>query len=122
MRAAVPKIAGLFRQALARKKVAQLRLAKLETERTRQIVQFCQKHKDKALLNDAAAKIQVTFMAKIRQQKEMRELRQKLKSMPYVVRATFVKMHFLKANTRALTSNLGIKLGTTAFVGNNLFK
>lgn len=43
-------------------------------------------------------------MKQLAKQKEMRELRAKLKTIPMPVRATFVKMHFLKANTRALSS------------------
>jgi hypothetical protein len=61
-------------------------------------------------------------MAKLKKQKEMRELRKQLKAMPYVVRSTFVKMHFLKANTRALTSNVGLKFGNPLFDGKTLFK
>ena len=79
---AVPKIAGLFRMALARTRMTKLRLEKLEAHRCRRIEQFCLKHKNKAKLHEAASKIQSVFMAKIRKQKEMRELRQKLKSMP----------------------------------------
>lgn len=54
---AVPKIAGLFRFALARKKLANLRLQKLESQRCRKIEQFCLKHANKAKLNEAASKI-----------------------------------------------------------------
>ncbi len=81
---------------MARKRLAKLRLEKLEAQRCRRIEQFCMRHKDKAKLHEAASKIQSVLMSKIRKQKEMRDLRVKLKSMPLVVRATFVKMHFLK--------------------------
>jgi len=45
-------------------------------------------------------------MKQLAKQKELRELRAKLKTIPMPVRATFVKMHFLKAQTRALSSNV----------------
>ena len=75
------------------------------------MAQFCKTHKNQKKILFAAIKIQSVLWMKIKKLKESRELRAKLKSLPYVVRASFVKMHFLKANTRALTSNLGMKLG-----------
>ena len=57
VKAAVPKIGGLFRRALARKKVKALRLDKLEQQRVRSLETFIAKSKDKAQLNKAAEKI-----------------------------------------------------------------
>ena len=72
---------------------------------------FCRTHKNQKKLLDAAIKIQNVIWIKIKKRKEHKELRAKLKTLPYVVRASFVKMHFLKANTKALSANLGMKLG-----------
>lgn len=57
VKAAVPKIGGLFRRALATKKVKSLRLDKMEQQRVRSLELFIAKSKNKARLNEAAEKI-----------------------------------------------------------------
>jgi len=42
--------------------------------------------------------------------------------MPAVVRATFAKMHFLKVNTRQLTTDVGLKFSNPMFNGTALFR
>jgi len=58
---------------------------------------FTRLHKDKRRLNEAASIIQIKICSKIKNRAEARELRQKLKDLPYVCRSSFVKMHLLKA-------------------------
>lgn len=68
-----------------------------EKQRRRRMEIFTRVHKDQASLNAAASLIQLKICAKIKRQVEARELRQKLKNLPYVCRSSFVKMHLLKA-------------------------
>jgi hypothetical protein len=72
---------------------------------------FIKNHKSQKKVLEAAIKIQDVLWAKIKQRKQSRELREKLKTLPYVVRASFVKMHMLKAKTTALSTNATLKLG-----------
>ena len=57
IKAAVPKIAGLFRRALARKKANKLRLNKMDQQRVKTLKDFINKCKNKAMMNEAAEKI-----------------------------------------------------------------
>ena len=82
-----------------------------EKERRRRIEIFIRLNKDKARLNSAAQLIQDhIYTRKIKLRNEGKELRQKLKDLPFVCRSSFVKMHLLKAQTARLTTNMNIKL------------
>lgn len=72
---------------------------------------FTRLTKDQAKLNAAAQLIQdVIYTRKIRQKREGKELRQKLKELPMVCRSSFLKMHLLKAQTAQLKTNVNLRL------------
>ena len=73
----------------------------------RRIEIYTRHTKDQAKLNKASSLIATKiYIEKIKQRREGRELRQKLKDLPAVCRSGFVKMHFLKQATATLTSNM----------------
>ena len=94
---ATRRLQNFFRMLLAKNKIKKLKTINKEKDRRRRMEIFCQVHKDKRRLNEAASLIQNKICTKIKKQAEARELRQKLKDLPYVCRSSFVKMHYLKA-------------------------
>jgi hypothetical protein len=63
-------------------------------------------YQDKGRLHEFARKIQLNIYGKIKRRKNARELRQKLKALPYVCRSGFVKMESLKMNTASLKQSM----------------
>lgn len=109
--AAIAKLQNFFRVVKAKMETRQRRTAIKEKERRRRMEIFTRLSKDQAKLDAAAKLIQdVIFTCKIKQKKEGKELRQKLKDLPYVCRSSFLKMHFLKAQTAQLKNNVSLKL------------
>jgi len=104
---ALIKMQSFFRMMIAKKKLRKLKTAGAEIERGRLMDIYCRHRKDKKLLNDSALKIQTIIHKKIVKRKEAKELREKMKALPFVCRSSFLKMQLLKANTAAL--KMGVK-------------
>lgn len=85
-----------YRLHLWRKQRRLDRLALLDEDRLKRMEIYCRHFKDKHRLNAMATRIQREVMKRIRRCRQGRELRKKLKGMPYVVRNGFVKMEMLK--------------------------
>ena len=67
------------------------------------MITFIKYHNDKDKLNHSQEVIREKLYLRIVRYKQAKELRKKLKDLPYVCRNGFVKMHFLKADTANLT-------------------
>jgi hypothetical protein len=79
----------------------------LDVVRVQKLEKFIKVSKNLGKMQAAAKLIQnEIFRKRIRRSKLARELRDKLKALPYVCRAGFVKMNSLKADTMALNKNV----------------
>ena len=57
-------------------------------------------------MNDAAVRIDQGIFKRLQRKKDAKALREKLKPLPYVCRAGFIKMHELKKNTNLLQTEM----------------
>ena len=78
--------------------------------RLRRMENFCRLNPDQAKLDKSARLIQEKLFTRLKLRREAAELRKKLKDLPQVCRSSFVKMHYLKAQTALLTTNVNLKL------------
>jgi hypothetical protein len=100
------------KQYLARMRVRKLRQEKIDAEKTRrlekhlQAQRMVQDHAQK--IEWAARKIQSLYH-RLKFKKELKEMRKKLKSLPYAVRRSYVKMQELKLSTMQLANDTSNK-------------
>jgi len=95
----ITTIQSAWRIYKAKQEVRRRKVANLDINRVKKIKVYLKNYKDKRKLDQSARKIQTSIFKKIQRRREAKELRQKLRELPYVCRSGFMKMQMLKANT-----------------------
>ena len=80
-------------------------MAKLDETRVRNMEFMLRNTRYPELLEESARCIQINIYQRLKKRKQMKEMRDKMKDLPYVVRNGFVKMQLLKMDTAALGKN-----------------
>ena len=81
--------------------VAKAKAVKHDEElRVDQMNEFLCEYPDRSKLHQSAQKIQKVLYGKIKRRRMAREMRKKMATLPYVVRAGFVKMEYLKIDAK----------------------
>ena len=107
---AIPKLQRFLRMCLAKMHVRKLKRTVGENKRLQRIERWTRLNPDQTKLNACAQLIQEHLFNRIKRKQEAKELRVKLKELPQVCRSSFVKMHYLKAQTATLTTTVNRKL------------
>jgi hypothetical protein len=102
--AAITKIQCMFRVSLAKREMSKRKIDKLGVKKVRQMTTFLKYHSDPELLHDSARVIHKKLYLRIVKKKQAKELRKKMKELPYVCRNGFLKMQLLKADTASLST------------------